>query len=134
MIIYVLSGFAPDPVEQTLCTLAEVFTDENKARETLNEIKKLVEGLLEDNYDNGRLEYYSVESREVRHNKFTLGGLLAEVTISPGNERHQDMWRDWSTATIGTGCCCISTNDVSLNLGKNTTFRIAAVSLSIKEV
>lgn len=61
MRIYILSGYAPDPAEQSVCTLAEVYTDESIARERFNEIKKDVEYLLEDNYENGRLEYYSID-------------------------------------------------------------------------
>ena len=135
MKIYVLGGFAPDPSEQWVCTLAEVFTEEDNARERLNEIKNEVEALLEDNYDNGRLEYYSIHSHEVKHNSNTLGSFVAKAAITPGNEKHVDMWRDWSTFNIGTGSAfCIDSDNVGLMLSKTSDFEVASLSISVKEI
>lgn len=135
MRIYVLGGFAPDPAEQCVCTLAEVFTDEDKARERFNEIKRDVEELLEDNYSNGRLAYYSVDSHEVRHNEYTLGDFSAKASITPGNDKHVDMWRDWSTINIGTGCgFMIDSSNVGLELLRPSDFKVASISISVKEI
>lgn len=135
MKIYILNGFAPDPTEQSLSTLAEVFTEEAKARQRFAEIKEEIETLLEEEHENGRLEYYSVDSHEVRHNAHSLGSLVAEVTITPGNEHHVNMWRDWSTLNIGVGSgFSIDTDNVGLVLSRSSYFRIASLGISIKEI
>lgn len=135
MKIYVLGGFAPDLAEGCVGTLSEVFTDENKAIERFNEIKEDVENLLEDNYENGRLEYYSVDCHEVRHNKYSLGSLNAKASLSPGKKEHIDMWRDWSTFNIGIGSgFCINHQNIELTLDRSLDFTVAAIGISVKEI
>lgn len=135
MKIFILNGFAPDLSEQSISTLAEVFTDETKALARYKELKEEIETLLEGEYENGRLEYYSVDCHEVKHNKHTLGNLVAEVTIAPGNDNHVDMWRDWSTLNIGLGSgFCIEPDHVYLAPTRSSYFRIASFSISIKEI
>lgn len=135
MKIYVLGGFAPDLSEQCLCTLSEVFNDEGKARERFDEIKREVEELLEYNYADGRIEYYSIDSNEVRHNSYTLGSLVATASIVPGKEDQVNMWREWSVLSIGVvSGNCICSKDVKLDIAHPVDFKVAAFGISVKEI
>lgn len=133
MKIYVLRGFAPDPSEQCICTFADVFVSEAEARAKLLEIKNDTEMLLEDCHSNGGIDYYSVDHRNVMHNQYTLGSLDVKVTISPGKEKHEDMWRKWSVASLESSYC-VSPRDVNLNIKRATDFTVASISISIKEI
>lgn len=135
MKIYVLGGFAPDLADGCVGTLSEVFTDEDKARERFNEIKRDIEDLLEDNYENGRLEYYSVDCHEVRHNQYSLGSLNAKATLAPGNNKHIEMWLDWSTFNIGVSSgFSINHQNIGLVLDRPSDFTVAAIGISIQEI
>lgn len=133
MKIYVLKGYAPDPSEQCICTFSDVFVSDAEARAKLLEIKNDTEMLLEDCHSNGCLDYYSIDHSNVMHNQYTLGGINAKATISPGKQKHEDMWRRWSVASLENSYC-VSTRDVSLNIKRPTGFTIASISISIKEV
>lgn len=134
MKIYVLGGYGIDLSEQCPCSYSEVFTDESKARERIAEMKAEVEELLEDCYKNGDLEYYSVEHRQVHHNKFTLGCLSVKVTISPNNNEHAEFWKQWSQIGLGSGFgMCIDANDVCLKLDRSKDFPLVSLSIQVKE-
>lgn len=136
MKIYVLGGYAPDLFEGTVCTLSEVFTDEESARKKMAEIRNDIENLLEECFSGGRLEYYSIDCHETRHNKYTLGSLVSEITITPGNDKHVEMWRNWSTLSIGESNrgFLIDSSEASLSISRSSSFRIASCGISIKEI
>lgn len=133
MKIYVLHGFAPDPSEQCICTFADVFSSEADAREKLLEIKNDTEMLLEDSHNNGCLDYYSVEHHNVMHNQYTLGSFNAKASISPGNKKHEGMWRNWSAISLESSYC-VNPNDVCLKLQRASDFTVASISIGIKEI
>lgn len=135
MRIYILRGYAPDPAEQGIAIFAEVYSSEDVALKKLAEIKKDVEDLLEDNFENGRLEYYSVDHHSVKHNPYTLGNLSAKAIISAGKHKHEDMWRDWSTVALETQSgFFIRPDDISLKIDRSAEFSIASISINIKEI
>lgn len=135
MKIYVLRGYAPDPTEQGQAVFSNIYTNEEDALRKLAEIKKDVLDLLEDNFDNGRLEYYSVDHHSVKHNPYTLGSLSAKVTISSGNQKHEDMWRDWSTVALETRSgFFICPEDISLKIDRSAEFSVASITIDIKEM
>lgn len=135
MNIYVLSGFAPNLQEQCVCTLAEVFTEEEKARKRFHELKEEVVELLESSHEIGALEYYSIDCHEVMHNPYTLGSFSAKATITPENVKHVEMWRGWSTLNIGCGSgFSIYPQNVSLTFDRTSDFSVASFSIAVKEI
>ena len=89
--------------------------------------------LLEDCHSNGGIDYYSVDYRNVMHSQYTLGSLYVKATISPGKEKHEDMWRNWSVASLESSYC-FSPRDVNLNIKRAADFTVASISISIKEI